>query len=216
MDQAWDEEPIPISALQHAIYCLRQVALIHLERLWAANRFTAEGDVLHSVADKGGSRFARGLRRVMALPLASRRLNLIGVADMVEFPRDPAGREVPFPVDYKRGKPKLHRADEVQVCAQGLCLEEMMGTPVPSGALFYAETHRRVLVPFDADLRDLTEATVVNLAAIFARQETPPPTTHKSRCRACSLAELCRPKAYRRPVLAWRGRILDALLDGAS
>lgn len=214
MAAARDEEPIPISALQHAVYCLRQAALIHLERLWAENRFTAEGDVLHAVADKGGKRLARGVRRVMTLPLACRRLNLAGVADMVEFPRDEAGREVPFPVEYKRGKPKLHRADEVQLCAQALCLEEMTGTPVPSGALFYAETHRRVTVPFDADLRSLTEATVADLAAIFARRETPPPTPHKSRCRTCSLADLCRPEAYRRPVLVWRHRTLQAMLNG--
>lgn len=115
-----ESEPIPLSAVQHAVYCLRQAALIHLERLWAENRFTAEGDVLHAVADKGGSRKARGVRRVMALPLGSRRLNLVGVADMVEFAPDGTA----FPVEYKRGKPKLHRADEAQLCAQALCLEE--------------------------------------------------------------------------------------------
>ena len=97
-------EPIPLSALQHAVYCLRQAALIHLERLWADNRFTAEGHVLHAVADKGGSRRVRGLRRVMSLPLASRRLNIAGVADVVEFQPGPEG-ETPFPMEYKRGKP---------------------------------------------------------------------------------------------------------------
>ncbi|HET9068851.1 MAG TPA: CRISPR-associated protein Cas4, partial [Amaricoccus sp.] len=140
-------EPIPLSALQHAVYCLRQAALIHLERLWAENVFTAEGAVLHAVADKGGGRHARGVRRVMSLPVASRRLNLAGVADVVEFPKA-GGREVPFPIEYKRGKPKLHQADEVQLCAQALCLEEMTGMAVPEGALFYAQTKRRVAVPF--------------------------------------------------------------------
>ena len=130
------DDPIPISALQHAVYCLRQAALIHIERVWAENRFTAEGRVLHDVAHEPGSRKDRGVRRVSALPLACRRLNLAGVADMVEF-RPGEDGEIAFPVEYKRGKPKLHRADEVQLCAQALCLEEMTGHTVPQGALFY-------------------------------------------------------------------------------
>lgn len=207
-----EAEPIPLSALQYAVYCLRQAALIHVERLWAENRFTAEGAVLHAVADKGGARQARGVRRVMALPLVSRRLNLTGVADVVEFPVV-GGRETPFPIEYKRGKPKLHRADEVQLCAQALCLEEMTGTPVPSGALFYAETKRRLTVPFDADLRALTEATAADLAHIFASGVAPPPTLLVSRCRACSLRDLCRPEAVGRRVVAWRDRMVAAALD---
>lgn len=206
------EEPIPLSALQHAVYCLRQAALIHLERLWAENRFTAEGDVLHAVADKGGHRKARGVRRVMALPLACRRLNLTGTADLVEFLPGPAG-ETAFPIEYKRGKPKMHRADEVQLCAQALCLEEMTGRPVPQGALFYGQTKRRVTVPFDADLRALTESTAAELAAVLASRRTPPPTPHRSRCRACSLLDLCRPEAIRRPVRQWRDRMLARALE---
>lgn len=197
--------PIPISALQHAVYCLRQAALIHLEGLWADNRLTAEGAVMHAVTDKGGTRGGRGVRRVNALPLASAALNLTGVADLVEFARPaPDAPEVAFPVEYKRGKPKLHRADEVQLCAQAICLEEMTGQPVPEGALFYAETRRRVRVPFDAALRDLTRATTADLAQVFAARVTPPPTTQRSRCRACSLADLCRPDVAGRPARDWR------------
>lgn len=203
-----ETEPIPLSAVQHAVYCLRQAALIHLERLWAENRFTAEGDVLHAVADKGGSRKGRGVRRVLSLPLASARLNLTGVADLVEFQGD-----VPFPVEYKRGKAKLHRADEVQLCAQALCLEEMTGQQVATGALFYAQTKRRVTVPFDAELRALTEATVADLAAVLASRQTPPPTPHRSRCRACSLLDLCRPDSFARPVRQWRDRMLAKALE---
>ena len=205
-----EADPIPLSALQHAAYCLRQAALIHLERLWADNRFTAEGDVLHAVADKGGKRQARGVRRVMALAVSSTRLGIAGVCDMVEFVA-----EVPFPVEYKRGKPKLHRADEVQLCAQALCLEEMTGRQVPEGALFYAETHRRIVVPFDSDLRTLTETVVADLRQVLASGVTPPPTSHKSRCRACSLLELCRPQLYARPVLAWRASMLREMLDAS-
>lgn len=205
-----EADPIPLSALQHAAYCLRQAALIHLERLWADNRFTAEGDVLHAVADKGGKRQARGVRRVMALAVSSNRLGIAGVCDMVEFVA-----EVPFPVEYKRGKPKLHRADEVQLCSQALCLEEMTGRQVPEGALFYAETHRRIVVPFDSDLRTLTETVVADLRQVLASGVTPPPTSHKSRCRACSLLELCRPQLYARPVLAWRASMLREMLDAS-
>ncbi len=205
-------EPIPISALQHAVYCLRQAALIHLERVWAENRFTAEGDVLHAVADKGGSRKARGVRRVLSLPLVSQRLNLTGTADLVEFSAAPDG-ESAFPIEYKRGKPKLHRADEVQLCAQALCLEEMTGRSVEQGAIFYAQTKRRVIVPFDAELRRLTEDTVAELAATLAGGATPPPTPQRGRCRACSLAELCRPDMFGRPVRAWRDRFLDRALS---
>ncbi|MDQ0513375.1 CRISPR-associated protein Cas4 [Ancylobacter amanitiformis] len=202
-------EPIPLSALQHAVYCLRQAALIHLERLWADNRFTAEGHVLHAVADKGGARKARGVRRAMALPLACRRLNIAGVADVVEFHPTPDGGEIPFPLEYKRGKPKLHRSDEVQLCAQALCLEEMTGASVPAGALFYAETKRRTEVPFDAELRALTEETIRALAQVLAASQTPPPTLKRERCRACSLLELCRPAIVAKPVRAWRRRMVE-------
>ena len=201
----------PLSALQHAVYCLRQAALIHLERLWAENRFTAEGDVLHAVADKGGKRRMKGIRRVMSLPLSSKRLNLVGVADVVEFVTSEDGGETAFPVEYKRGKPKLHRADEVQLCAQALCLEEMLGSTVPEGALFYAETRRRVVVPFDGELRQQTEETALALIELFRSETTPPPTSLTARCRACSLIELCRPKQFARPVQAWRKRMVDAI-----
>jgi CRISPR-associated exonuclease Cas4 len=204
-------DPIPLSALQHAVYCLRQAALIHLERMWEENRFTAEGEVLHAVTDKGGRRSGRGVRRVSSLPLSSARLNLSGIADLVEFTAQ-GDIETAFPVEYKRGKPKLHRADEVQLCAQALCLEEMTGTLVPQGALFYAQTKRRVTVPFDTDLRRLTEDTVAELAQVLASTITPPPTPHRARCRACSLIDLCRPDTVARPVRAWRDATLTRLL----
>lgn len=213
---AGDSDPFPLSALQHAVYCLRQAALIHVERAWADNRFTAEGHVLHAVADKGGSRKARGVRRVMALPLACKRLGFSGTADLVEFHPRPEGGETPYPVEYKRGKPKLHRADEVQLCAQALCLEEMMGQAVPEGALFYAETKRRVAVPFDAELRRLTEETATTFAEVFVSGVIPPPTMRRERCRACSLKEICRPDAVARPAKAWRARMVERLTAEAD
>jgi CRISPR-associated exonuclease Cas4 len=206
------DEPIPISALQHAVYCMRQAALIHIERLWEENRFTAEGRVLHEVAHEPGLRRQKGLRRVTALPLASKRLNLSGVADLVEF-RAGADGETAYPVEYKRGKPKLHRADEVQLCAQALCLEEMTGRPVPEGALYYAETKRRLTVPFDAVLRRLTEETAAQFGELLTCGRTPPAVWRAERCRACSLIELCRPKATGKSALAFRTQSIAAALD---
>jgi CRISPR-associated exonuclease Cas4 len=206
-------DPIPISALQHAVYCLRQAALIHIERVWAENRLTAEGRVLHDVTHEAGARKERGIRRVTALPLVCRRLNLAGVADLVEFHRSDDG-EIPYPVEYKRGKPKKHRADEVQLCAQALCLEEMTGGPVPEGALFYGETRRRVVVPFDNTLRKLTGDTVIAFGALLTEGRTPPPVWRAERCRACSLLELCRPKAMTKSALGFRNRAVATALEG--
>jgi CRISPR-associated exonuclease Cas4 len=210
-----DFDPIPISALQHAVYCLRQAALIHLERVWEENQHTAEGRVLHGVSDKPGTRHGRGVRRETALPLASRRLGIAGVADLVEFRAGPEG-ETAFPVEFKHGKPKAHRADEVQLCAQALCLEEMTGSPVPAGALFYGKTKRRWAVSFDAELRELTETTAARLAEVLATRTTPRAIYKSSLCRACSLLALCLPKATARPARAWRDAMLAALLKDAD
>ncbi len=212
MEGASLDDPLPLSALQHAVYCMRQAALIHIERLWEENRFTAEGRVLHEVAHEPGLRRQKGLRRVTALPLASKALNLSGVADLVEF-RAGADGETAYPVEYKRGKPKLHRADEVQLCAQGLCLEEMLGRPVPEGALFYAETKRRSIVPFDPELRRLTEQTALHLGELFAAGLAPPAVWRADRCRACSSIEICRPKALGKSAIAFRARAIEAALD---
>src|SRR5258708_29887389 len=187
-------DPTPLSALQHAVYCLRQAALIHIERLWEENLFTAEGRVLHEIAHEPADRKRGKIRRVTALPIACRRLNLVGVADLVEFRAGTDG-ETAYPVEYKRGKAKLHRADEVQLCAQGLCLEEITGKPLPEGAIFYAETKRRLAVPFDAELRRLTEDIALQFGALFAAGRTPPAIYRADRSRACSLIEVCRPKA---------------------
>jgi CRISPR-associated exonuclease Cas4 len=206
------DDAIPLSALQHAVYCLRQAALIHIERLWEENRFTAEGRVLHDVAHEPADRKRGRVRRVMALPIACRRLNLVGVADLVEFRAGMDG-ETAYPVEYKRGKAKLHRADEVQLCAQGLCLEEMTGRSVPEGAIFYAETKRRLAVPLDAELRRLTEDVASQFGALFATGRTPPAIYRADRCRSCSLIEACRPKAGAKSALGFRAREIDAVLD---
>ena len=210
-----DPDPIPISALQHTVYCLRQAALIHLERVWAENRFTAEGHVRHIATDKPGSRQARGMRRETALPVASKRLGIAGIADLVEFHSTNDG-EAPRPVEYKRGRPKSHRADEVQLCAQALCLEEMTGRTIPEGALFYGETKRRLAVIFDDELRQLTERTITQLRDILASQKTPAAEYRANRCRACSLIDLCRPRISAKPAKQWRDKMLAGLLKDDS
>ena len=204
-------EPIPVSALQHAVYCMRQCALIHLERLWEENRFTAEGRVLHQVIDEAGRRRKAGVRQVMSLPIYSLRLNLTGVADMVEFRESRTGT-TPFPVEFKRGKAKVHRADEVQLCAQALCLEEMTDTEVPMGAFYYGQTKRRKEVAFDTELRALTETTTEQVASLFAGGRTPPAEYEAAKCRGCSLRDQCRPKAMEHSVIAWRTRTLASHL----
>lgn len=209
-----EDEPVPISALQHVVFCQRQAALIHVERQWAENRFTAEGQVLHLSVDEPGARRRRGVRRVTALPVASRRLGLAGVADVVEFQREADGAETAFPVEFKRGKPKSHRADDIQLCAQALCLEEMTGRAVPEGALFYGETRRRLVIAFDAELRDRTEAAAATMRRLITGRITPPAVYKAGTCRVCSLIELCRPKLAGRSAAAWRDRAVAALLDG--
>lgn len=210
-------DPIPISALQHAVYCLRQAALIHLEKQWAENRFTAEGHVLHIASGVPGARRVRGVRRVMAMPLSSATLGIAGIADIVEFHKEAEG-ETPYPIEIKRGKPKPHSADEVQLCAQALCLEEMTGRVVPEGALYYAQTKRRAEIAFDEGLRELTQHTIAQLRDIFATLKTPHAVYRADKCRACSLYDVCQPKASTSSAKRWRSETLAMLLkhEGAS
>lgn len=196
-------EPIYLSRLQHYLYCPRQFGLIELEDVWLENRFTAEGQVLHQRVDQADKEKRGDIRTVWALRLAHAALGMEGVADVVEYHRLPDGSERPFPIEYKRGKPKSHRADEVQLCAQALCLEEMEGIAVPEGALFYGEVRRRHLVEFDAALRDLTLQTILACRAIVQSKITPKAIYQAAKCRHCSLIEQCRPQHFGRSASAW-------------
>ncbi|MEK0082679.1 CRISPR-associated protein Cas4 [Benzoatithermus flavus] len=205
-----EDDPVPLSALQHWLVCPRQCALVHLERVWAENALTAEGRLAHEAvhAPKGERR--KGVKTITGMPLRSHALGIAGVADAVELHATPTG-VVPFPVEHKLGRPKPHRADAVQLCAQGLCLEEMFAVPVPAGALFYGRTRRRQDVAFDADLRVLTRRTIENVRSLLAAGITPSPHYDPKRCDACSLVELCRPKSFERPrkVAAWLARLVE-------
>lgn len=194
-----EESLLPISALQHFVVCPRQCALIHLEQSWLESALTAEGRVLHERVDRGEQHSHSGCRLACGLPLRSLSLGLTGKADLVEFHREGKGRaarERPFPVEYKRGRPKRGDEDRLQLCAQALCLEEMLGSEIPAGALFYGQSRRRSDVAFDAALRQRTIETAAALHALIAEGRTPPPPP-KAPCRNCSLESLCRPDLYR-------------------
>lgn len=203
-----DEDRLAISALQHFRFCERQFALIHVERLWAENRLTAEGRLMHEKTDVPAAHADAGTRVVRAMPLASEALGLYGVADTVEFLPD----GTPFPVEYKHGRPNPHGSDEIQLCAQALCLEEMTGKSVPAGALFYGKTRRRKSVSIDAALREKTRALAAEAHVLRERGKTPPAQYDPAKCDACSLRELCLPEcgdASEKLEREWRSRLLS-------
>ena len=213
-----DDDLVPISALQHLLFCERQCALIHVEQQWVENLYTAEGRIMHERVDSGRSESRGKVRIASGLPLRSLRLGLVGKADVVEFHREegdatPKSAGVrgwrPFPVEYKRGRPKKEAWDKVQLCAQAICLEEMLGVDVPHGALFYGKTRRRVDVVFNADLRRETEEATLRLHGLIASGATPP-ANYDDKCEACSFMSMCLPKATtgRRSVARYLAKVL--------
>jgi CRISPR-associated exonuclease Cas4 len=252
-----EEQLLPLSALQHWLYCPRQCALIHLEQAWAENKFTAEGQVLHKKAHEGEDESKAGVRITRSMSVRSLKLGISGQCDIVEFHPGVAGNlrseisdlrgdacgdlkseisdlrarasetahELPEgnlkfqipdlkstgtaqrvqPVEYKRGKPKSHRADEVQLCAQAMCLEQMLGVTVSSGCLYYGEKKRRTVIQFDSPLRQLVTETAAALHAMIDSRKTPLAEYDSRRCDACSLIDLCQPKAlrFKRGAAAW-------------
>ncbi len=188
-----EEDLLPISALVHLIYCERRCALIHVEQLWAENVFTVEGRQLHDKAHDGKTDSRGDTRITRSLWLKSHRLGLIGQADIVEFSAD----GIVTPVEYKRGKPKQDDSDRVQLCAQAICLEEMLDTTIARGALFYGTRKRRTNVDFDDALRSKTEEVTRRLHQIIDQRETPAAKRQK-KCEKCSLLELCIPDSMQR------------------
>lgn len=187
------DDLVVISALQHYAFCPRQCALIHVEQIWTESGLTAQGRIMHEQVHREGNETRGNVRISRGVLLRSLRLGLIGKADVVEFHR--AGNSVwqPFPIEYKRGKPKRDHSDMIQLCAQAICLEEMLSTVIPTGALFYGKTRRRFGVNFDDNLRQETEKTANGARELIASGATPPPEYSK-RCKNCSLAEECMPK----------------------
>jgi len=193
-----EEDLLQLSALQHFVFCPRQCALIHIEQAWAENLFTAEGRIMHEDVHEEGAESRKDVKIERGIALCSLRLGLSGKADVVEFHKSIDGKNfMPFPVEYKRGKPKPNNCDKVQLCAQAMCLEEMLNLKIPRGALFYGRIRRRLDVEFNEALRKETEDTAINLHKFISEGKTPAPVV-TSKCTSCSLVEICMPKLTKR------------------
>ena len=209
------DELLPLSGIQHFLFCRRQWALIHIERQWQENALTAEGRIIHKrVDDPFFTETRNGVITARSVPVASYRLGLIGVCDVVEFTESPdgvtlPGREglstgplrlstgplrlyLPAPIEYKRGKEKHDHSDETQLCAQALCLEEMLSVSIPKGYLYYGEIRHRVEIQFTPELRTLVKNMSDEMHNYFGRGYTPRVKPFKG-CRSCSLADVCLP-----------------------
>ncbi|REJ86640.1 MAG: CRISPR-associated protein Cas4 [Planctomycetota bacterium] len=228
-----ESDLLPLSALQHLLFCERQCALIHVEQVWAENRFTAEGRILHNKAHDGKPETRDGVRITRGLPLHSFELGLSGQADVVlwEPPStaaeggtmvqrlraataDELQRWTITPVEYKRGKPKSNDCDRVQLCAQAMCLEEMLGVSVRRGQLFYGQKRRRFDVEFDEPLRETTRQAAARVHELMRAGVTPPAVREK-KCDTCSLLEICMPDVLgpRKSAKRFFDRQLEAVLQ---
>lgn len=206
-----EEDYLPLSGIQHFAFCRRQWALIHIENQWAENERTVDGIIMHEKAHSGDAESRGDVVIMRALRVFSATLGLSGECDVVEFNRNADGISLnghdglwrPYPVEYKRGKPKEHNADEMQLCAQAMCLEEMLCCTIPCGALFYGEPRRRTEVEFTPELRRAVEDSLNEMHDYYKRGYTPKAKLRKG-CSACSLKEICLPKmAQRKSVAAY-------------
>jgi len=201
-----DDELLALSGIQHFCFCRRQWALIHIERQWEDNLRTVEGQVVHKRVNDPFFAESRGDVVISrAFPLVSYVLGLYGVADVVEYIRSEDGVALSGheglwtmrPVEYKRGKPKIDERDEVQLCAQAMCLEEMFGIYVDLGEFYYDEIRKRVPLLFSAELRDRVCSLSEEMHALF-REGVTPPADPSRKCNLCSLQDVCMPKITRK------------------
>lgn len=214
-----EEDYLQLSGLQHFAFCRRQWALIHIECLWQDNLLTVEGDLFHDRAHNEKTRERRGDTLILrSLPVYSRCMGISGKCDVVEFLanrdgislRGEQGLWLPFPVEYKCGSPKANKADELQLCAQAMCLEETLCCSIPEGALYYGETRRRTPVYFTEELRNAVQTMTDEMHQLFRRGHTPVVKPGKH-CNACSLKELCLPTITRiKSVEAYMSRALES------
>lgn len=205
-----EDEYIQLSGLQHFAFCRRQWALIHIEQQWSDNLLTVQGDIFHEKVHDNDSRETRGdMMITRGMSIHSSSLGVSGACDVVEFTRSEHGISLngrnglwqPYPIEYKRGSPKLTDADRLQLCAQGMCLEEMLCCDIPEGALFYGETRRREKVAFTAELREQVRSLLSEMHSLCKRKYTPKVKPDK-RCNACSLNEICLPRMFRKKSVA--------------
>ena len=200
-----EEDWLQLSGLQHFAFCRRQWALIHIENQWVENYRTMDGKLMHENAHDQGFRESRGdVLIVRGLAIHSSQLGVSGQCDIVEFHRDPDGITLrdrvglwqPYPVEYKRGRPKNGQADELQLCAQAMCLEEMLCCSISEGALYYGETRHRLTIQFSPDLRAQVQSSIAQMHDLYRKRYTPKVKPSKG-CNACSLKDLCVPKLMR-------------------
>ncbi|WP_010259988.1 CRISPR-associated protein Cas4 [Treponema primitia] len=190
-----EDNLIPISALQHVLFCERQYALIHLEQIWEENQFTAEGKVLHERVDAEHHESRRLFRQEYGMAVRSLEQGLIGKCDLVElWYTDGGGVKRVSPVEFKRGREKESDVDRIQLCAQALCLEEMFKTAIESGQLYYLQEHRRVDVILGGELREKTQNLTERIRAIQQAGKTPAAEYEMRKCDRCSLVDICMPK----------------------
>jgi len=198
-----EEDYLSLRFLNDLLFCERRASLHMNEQIWNDNQYTTEGLFAHKRVDVAAIH-RRGMKHnVTAMWLISHRLKLIGKSDLIEFVPDTGGTLIPFPVDFKRGKKRRWDNNEAQLCAQAICLEEMMGVSIPRGAIFHIKSQTREVVEFNADLRITTEAAAIRLHKLIASGETPLAKFHL-KCRGCSLLEICMPKALRPKATATR------------
>jgi CRISPR-associated exonuclease Cas4 len=195
-----DDDYLPLSGLQHLVFCERQCALIHVERIWEENRLTTEGALLHAAAHAPGLEARPGVRLARGVLLRSEKLRVVGRADVVEFHQRACARDdwIAFPVEYKRGRRTSRLADRVQLCAQAMALEEMLGAPVVAGALYYGASRRRQVVDLTDDLRATTVAAARRFHEMVRAREVPR-AVEQPKCRSCSLRSVCMPAVTGRP-----------------
>ena len=203
-------DSLPISALQHFVYCPRQCALIHIEREWDENVLTARGRLEHERTHAGYREFRRGKKQISGLRVRSDLLGLHGQIDILELELTDSesvdnmhsfglkGAWRVYPVEFKHGKPKQSDCDRVQLCAQVICLEEMLDMDINEASLFYQRIRRREDVVMDSSLREKTIAAATSLHALFQSGQTPPPV-RDARCKACSLKSICMPRKMSKP-----------------
>lgn len=191
-----EDQFIQLSALQHYVFCPRQCALIHVEDVWNENVFTVRGGILHEKVDTDTYETRGALKTVRGLKIHSFEYGLAGRCDVVEFLRPAGSGSLPdvMPVEFKAGQPKQNISDEVQLCAQALCLEEMLKTAVRRGAFFYGRIRRRVYVEIGERLRVQTKE-IISAVHDLVEQKHVPPAKYEKKCATCSLLDICQPKA---------------------
>jgi len=202
MTEYQEENYLLLSGIQHFSFCPRQWALIHIEAQWSENYFTASGRILHKKVHDNTKFEKRGdCITVRGLKISSSRLGISGECDVVEFHENKGGVPIrnyggtyqPYPVEYKRGKSKIDDCDRLQLCAQAVCLEEMLGCEISEGALFYGEPRRREICLFSTELRNKLKELTEKMHSLFERQHTPKGVAGTN-CNGCSLKDLCLPK----------------------